>query len=271
MNFAPFLERVIPGEKNSSIESLVWAQTQNRLFSAGLTGELVEWDLQTLQKRNRQLATGSAIWCMAIDKDETQLAIGTEEGYINVFDITNEELVYKTLFDKQDGRILCCKFNNNGNFLVTGSIDVIRIWNCKTGHALKKMTMSRYEAKKETVVWSLLVLRDFTIISGDSRGVVTIWDGNNGTYIESHQALKSDILAVAMNSTEDMIMVTGVDPVIRIYAETVIKKQDTEVSSWVKYLQRSVHDHDVNSLIVNNDNIISGGVDGYIAGKKHFF
>ncbi|KAL5292594.1 CIRH1A family protein [Megaselia abdita] len=265
MNFAPFLERVIPASKNSSVEAIVWAESQNRLFSAGLTGEIVEWDLQTLQKRYSQLATGSSIWCMAINKDETQIAIGTEEGYINIFDIKNDELVYKTLFDKQEGRILCCKFDNSGNFLVTGSIDVIRIWSGKTGHAVKKMTMSRTESKKETIVWCLLVLKDFTIISGDSRGVVTIFDGKVGAQIESHQALRADCLALAINPEENLLMCTGVDPVIRIYAETIVKKDDLEISKWVKYLQRSLHDHDVNSLVIHNENIISGGVDGQIA------
>lgn len=264
MNYAPFLERVIPGNKNSSVEAILWAEEQNRLFTAGLTGELVEWDLHTLQKRNSQLATGSSIWCMAINNDETQIAIGTEEGYINIFDISNDELVYRTLFDKQEGRILCCKFDDSGNFLVTGSINVIRIWCGKTGHAVKKMTLSRAEAKKETIVWCLLVLKDFTIISGDSRGVVTIWDGGVGAQVQSHQALLADCLALAMNPEENMIMCTGVDPVIRIYAQVMVKRDDTICSSWVKYLQRSLHDHDVSSLVINQENIISGGIDGNI-------
>lgn len=265
MNFAPFLERVIPGNKNSSIEAILWAETQNRLFTAGLTGELVEWDLHNLQKKRSQLATGSSIWCMAVSSDETQLAIGTEEGYINVFDISDGELVYKTLFDKQEGRILCCKFNSSGDFLVTGSVSVIRIWCGRTGHAVKKMTLSRTEAKKETIVWCLVVLKDFTIISGDSRGVVTIWDGEVGAQIQSHQALSADCLALAINPEENMIMCTGVDPVIRIYAQAMIKREETLCSTWVKYLQRSLHDHDVNSLVINQDTIISGGLDGHIA------
>ena len=69
----------------------------------------------------------------------------------------------------------------------------------KTGHAIHKMTLSRNDAKKETIIWTIQVLQDFRIISGDSRGVITVWDGKLGTQIENHQALQADILALALN------------------------------------------------------------------------
>lgn len=259
---ASYLEKVIPKSPGNSVEGMIWAG--ERLFSVGLTGELVEWDLLLLKPRRKQFVTGNAIWCVDINSTGTELAVGTEEGYINIFDIDNDQMQYKQLFDKQEGRVLCCKFDRTGEFLVTGSLGAIRIWDVKSGHALHKMTVSRAEKKKEVIVWSLQVLSDFTIISGDSRGQVSVWDGKLATHLESHQVLKADVLAVAVNEEENLLMCSGIEPIIRIYAKTKIKREDMEYYCWVKYLQRSVHDNDVKALVCAGDRIFSGGMDGYL-------
>lgn len=75
---------------------------------------------------------------------------------------------YKFL-DKQQGRILCICWEKTGQHLVTGSTDVIRVWNVEKGHAIHKMMTGRSHSNKETIVWSLCVTTDFTVISGDSR------------------------------------------------------------------------------------------------------
>lgn len=50
----------------------------------------------------------------------------------------------------------------------------------KTGHAIHKMTTGRITNRpgmdrRETIVWCLTVTDDFTIISGDSRFVSTVF------------------------------------------------------------------------------------------------
>ncbi|XP_067613802.1 U3 small nucleolar RNA-associated protein 4 homolog [Eurosta solidaginis] len=262
MQHASYLERVIPKSPGQSVEGMAWAA--ERLFSVGLTGELVEWDLQLLKPRRQQYATGNAVWCIDVNSTGTVLAIGTEEGYINIFDVDNDEMQYKQLFDKQEGRVLCCKFDRTGEFLVTGSMGAIRIWDAKSGHALHKITLGYTEKKKEVIVWSIQVLSDFTIISGDSRGQVTVWDGKMATQVESHQVLKADVLTVVVNEEESLLMCSGIEPIIRIYAKTKIKRDETECYCWVKFLQRSVHDHDVKCLISAGERIFSGGMDGYL-------
>lgn len=258
------MQQCIPGSVDSSVEALGWVN--NRLFSTGLTGELIEWDLTTLEEKRKLLLTGNAAWCLDVNKQNTNIAIGTESGFINIFDVSNpNEVNYVRIFDKQEGRILCCKFDYSGEFVVTGSADTIRIWELKSGHAIFKMTVSRIEAKHETTIWSLSVLKDFTIIAGDSRGYISIWDGKNASQIDNFQAMKSgDVLAVAVNEDEKIFACAGIDPKIKIFAISEIKKGDKIIHSWVKFLQRCVHEHDVKTLQFVGSRIISGGVDGYI-------
>ncbi|XP_055845240.1 U3 small nucleolar RNA-associated protein 4 homolog [Episyrphus balteatus] len=261
MQYASFHEKtIVTGE--SSIEGMAWAG--NRLFTVGLTGHLLEWDLTTLTKHQSQTATGNSIWCLDVNTEGTLVALGTEEGYINIFDISDEQMAYSKLFDKQQGRILCCKFDSTAEHLVTGGIDAIRIWDVKTGHAIHRMSYARQKRAQEVIVWSLQVLKDMTIITGDSRGIVTVWDGKNAAHLEEHHVLKADVLAVAVNEEENKFICSGIDPKIRIYALTEIKKEDITMQNWIKYRQKQVHDHDVKALICMGDKIFSGGMDGYL-------
>ena len=53
--------------------------------------------------------------------------------------------------------------------LFSGSPDTIRLWDAVTGHPLTRMSTGRTEKHRETTVWSLIILDDFTVVPGDSR------------------------------------------------------------------------------------------------------
>lgn len=70
---------------------------------------------------------------MDVNKSNTSIAVGTEQGYLNIFKVSEDEILFDRFFDKQEGRILCVKFDSTGEFIVTGSTDAIRIWNVESG------------------------------------------------------------------------------------------------------------------------------------------
>lgn len=203
---------------------------------------------------------------MDISRQNTHLIAGTDSGFLNVYDISYEnEVNFVKVFDKQDGKILCCKFDPTGEFVATGSEDAIRLWEMKTGHAIYKLSVGRSEAKKETIIWDLQVLKDLVIIAGDSRGYITVWDGKLGAQIDSFQATTcGDVLAVAVNDDETLFACAGINPKIRFFALTEVKRGETTTKSWVKFFQRIVHEHDVKALQFVGSRIFSGGVDGYL-------
>jgi U3 small nucleolar RNA-associated protein 4 len=101
---------------------------------------------------------------------QNRIAVGTEEGYISLFEVTDDGLLFDRTLDKQEGRVLCLAWHSSGNKIVSGSSDTIRVWNVLTGSPILRITTGRVEKFKETIVWSVKIMDDLTIISGDSRG-----------------------------------------------------------------------------------------------------
>ncbi|GLG93835.1 U3 small nucleolar RNA-associated protein 4-like protein [Gryllus bimaculatus] len=100
----PHMECLLPNLKSNSVESLAWCD--QRLFSTGLQGFVVEYNLLTLSIKYQQAVTAGPAWCLAVNKEKNCLAVGTEDGYINLFAITEEGLMYEKIMDKQEGKKL---------------------------------------------------------------------------------------------------------------------------------------------------------------------
>ena len=261
MAYAPFLEKTIPGGEGVSIEGLAWAG--QRLFSVSLAGTLIEWDLSKIPcVKQSILVTGNAAWCVDVSKDERLLAVGTEGGYINVYRLDNEELAYERILDKQEGRIVCCNFDWTGNFLVTGSTDAVRVWDVRNGHAVHKMTTGRAHNKQETTVWAVLVLKDFTILSADSRGKLVVYDGQMGTVLEQHLVSTADLLCLALNEEKNIVFVGGVEPIIRVFDRADSGGSVRTDKLFVRSHNRRGHTHDIKTLATYGRYLFSGGIDG---------
>ncbi|XP_026762626.2 U3 small nucleolar RNA-associated protein 4 homolog [Galleria mellonella] len=263
LNYGPYLVKFIPGVEKGSVEALGWVE--DRLLSTGLGGALLEWDLNKLCLKSTTLLTGYAAWCLDVNTANTIVAVGTEQGYVNLYSVENNEINYLKLFDKQEGRIMCCKFNKTGDILVTGSVDTIRVWNVQTGQAKSRMSVSR--RGKETIVWCLAVLADNIVVSGDSGGRLTFWDGDLGDQIESYVTHKADILSIAVSDDETYMFFSGVDPVIMQFIK--VKNHKESRGQWVRHVQRHVHEHDVRSLVIDRERLISVGADGYLTFSKY--
>ncbi|XP_067207105.1 U3 small nucleolar RNA-associated protein 4 homolog isoform X2 [Linepithema humile] len=209
------------------------------------------------------MVMGGAAWCMDVNHEKTRLAVGTEDGYINIFTIHEDKLIYDGIFDKQIGRILCIKWDNTGEMIYTGSTDTIRVWNAISGHAIHKMTTVRSNIRKNTTMWCLAVTDDNIIISGDSNGFLCFWDPQAGILIESHESHTADILAIALSHDMNVLYCAGVDPVVRSFCKVTLKSSGK--SQWVKGIERRLHVHDVRALVEANGKLYSAGVDGYLA------
>lgn len=259
LQHVPYLDRSTRLNFHAKLEALAWAG--DRLFSVDLNGRLIEWNVRTLRTVQKQQPTGNALWCLDVNAANTQLAVGSEEGHINILNLENGELAYKSLFNKHQGRVLCCKFDLSGERLVTGSTGVVRIWDVAKGNILHTMTLQDRNAHVHSLLW----LRDNTIIAGDSFGYVTMWNGDNATQLETSKILDSHVLALAINEEQNRLVCSGKNPpLIRVLSKTLIKREESTYQCWIKFVQREAHSHTIKTLMVLGDRIFSGGEDGFL-------
>lgn len=68
-----FGAQVIPGRDRRAVEALCWVG--RRLFSAGLDGEITEYDLENLRPQYSLEAYGGPVWSLSSNRQGTMLAV----------------------------------------------------------------------------------------------------------------------------------------------------------------------------------------------------
>jgi U3 small nucleolar RNA-associated protein 4 len=94
------LESVIVPTTDRQVEAVLWCGSQ--LLSAGLDGFIVLYDTARLTAKKLVSSIGGAIWCMNKNKSETKIAIGTEEGYVVLYEVQLDSLLFEKTLNKQE-------------------------------------------------------------------------------------------------------------------------------------------------------------------------
>ncbi|KIL71045.1 hypothetical protein M378DRAFT_66031 [Amanita muscaria Koide BX008] len=258
-----------------------------RLFSSGGGSELIEWNLERGCIRRTINSQGGAIWCIAANPASNTLAIGCEDGTVRLLSVTNDTLTLSRRFDRLKSRVLSIawgpptpKQNRANNrtatpeelsedddddddddwtdsWLVTGGSDSsLRKWDVTTGREIDRMATEKIRGER-TLVWSVGVLGDGTIISGDSLGMVKFWDSWTCTQLATFKAHGADVLCIAIDPEGKAIYTSGVDQKVAQFA--LAKATSTDKGSfgfqgtssrWVQTSSRRLHSHDVRALAI---------------------
>lgn len=252
------VEVTIPGQDGRSVEHLAWCK--GRLFSGGLSGDIIEWNLQKLIPKYHQDSYGGPVWCIQFNHSFNQLAAGCEDGSIRLFQVTEDKLNYQRVLNIQEGRILSLAWDYTDSIIVSGGFDSsMRLYNVLTGTIYSRMSAEVNKGSK-TMIWSVEFLKDKTIVMGDSLGNTQFWDGNTGTVIKSYRSHLADVLSVAVTEDQKTVYSTGVDSKV---VEFVLTEMG---NAWEWLLTKSVRgtDYDTRTLIYCSKPyscIISGGID----------
>lgn len=263
-----YQEKIIPGDDKRSTESICWA-AGDRLFSAGLNGEIIEYDLEKLCVRYSLDAFGGPIWCIAANSSGTQLAVCCEDGSVKLFHITPEKIVFEKSLDRQKDRVLCLAWHPSGSQIVTGSVNVIRVFSVSSGKVLHFLKLGRRPVagrKLECIVWSVAVLSCGEVISVDSTGKLQFWELENGTLIRTYNVASCDLLCLAVAQTENSLLVGTAEGVIFQFQLLAVDTKKLE-QQWVCTKPFRFHTHDVRAVAHSSTALISGGVDGRVVAR----
>lgn len=264
-------EITLYGSKGTSVEGLCWAvndeDTTPRLFSIGGSTYITEWDLSTgLPKINYDCNVG-VIWSMAINKSNTKLAVGSDDGSVCIVDISGGfgSLEHDMICQRQDLRVLSLSWYEN-DLVIGGCADArIRCWSVSKDTRGRIMGTMRVDKSKteSTLVWSVNVLpTKRQIISGDSTGSVKVWDLNTFTLLQSFNNHEADVLCITNDLSEEKVFTAGVDRKIHQYN---LVNASSNKSKWVHSYNRLLHSNDVRSMAVYESKgynfLVSGGVE----------
>ncbi|XP_066570077.1 U3 small nucleolar RNA-associated protein 4 homolog isoform X1 [Amia ocellicauda] len=256
-----FQEKVIPGNESRSVEAICWVA--ERLFTVGLNGKITEYDLINLRPKYSIDAFGGPIWSVACNAEGSHLAMGCEDGSLKLFEVLPESIQFERNFERQKDRILSVSWHKSGTQIAAGSLDVIRVFDVKSGRAVQRFLVDRSVSgmrNKDCVVWSLSFLSDHTIASADSAGKVQMWDARMGTLIKTHLVSKWDVLTLSVSEDESSIVVgTSEGTVVQFqFLSPTLGHGEQE---WIRTKTFRNHTHDVRAVAEIGTALVSGGMD----------
>uniref|UniRef100_A0A9L0K784 UTP4 small subunit processome component n=1 Tax=Equus asinus TaxID=9793 RepID=A0A9L0K784_EQUAS len=260
-----FQEKFFPGHESRATEALCWAKGQ-RLFSAGLNGEIIEYDLQALNIKYAMDAFGGPIWSMAASPSGSQLLAGCEDGSVKLFQITPDKIQFERNFDRQKSRILSLSWRPSGTHIAAGSIDYISVFDVKSGSAIHKMLVDRQYmgvSKRKCIIWGVAFLSDGTVISVDSAGKVQFWDSATGTLVKNHLVANADVQSIAVSDQEDSFVVGTAEGTV-FHFQLVSVTSNSSEKQWVRTKPFQHHTHDVRAVAHSPTALISGGTDTHL-------
>ena len=252
------MERVVRGAASVKLTALLWTP-EGRLFGTALNGCLFELDLHRLIAKNHCDSFGGAIWSIAGHFSTETIVVGCEDGRIRMYSYAHDSLEYVKTFMGTGCRIVSLGWHSEGKILFSGNAEgLIHRWDVESGRSTSRITMETMRSDK-SIVWSVAVLDDFTVISGDSLGHVQVWDGHSCTLLHTFSQLTAEVLTLAINKGQSKVFAAGLDGQVALFEKTQTK--------WVyRYIHRS-HSHDVRALAIVSpvdqepEILLSGGMD----------
>ncbi|XP_069491639.1 U3 small nucleolar RNA-associated protein 4 homolog isoform X2 [Ambystoma mexicanum] len=257
-----FQEKVFPGDEARSTESICWAAGE-RLFTAGLDGKILEYDLGKLCVKYSLDGFGGPIWGIAANPSGSHLAIGCEDGSVKLFHVLPDKIQFEKSLDRQKDRILSLSWLPSGTHIAAGSIDAIRVFDVNSGRSVQRILVDRNRRtshNRECLVWSVAFLSSGEIVSADSAGKVQFWDWEKGTLIRTHPVSNSDVLALAFAPTEDSFVVGTAEGTVFQFQLLPVRSGEKECH-WVRTKPFHHHTHDVRAVAHSATALISGGLD----------
>lgn len=237
-----------------------------RLFSIGGSTSVTEWDLKTCLPISNYQANAGVIWSLAASPDNKKLAVGCEDGSVILLDVSGGPGVIEQerILQRQSSRILCLAWNGNDK-LVGGLADArISVWSTKretNGRILATVKVDKSKQRESTLVWSIKMVNERVMVSGDSTGSVKFWDAQKFTLLQSFSAQHAaDVLCLAVDTSGRTVYSAGVDRKIMCYQ--VVNRNS---GRWSAMGSSMVHGHDVRALALHEaataNFLVSGGVE----------
>ncbi|WP_028975465.1 hypothetical protein [Spirochaeta cellobiosiphila] len=195
---------------DDSIFSLCWFSDNKTFASGGLDKKVRIWNGDTGQEV-KTLSTGGSRWLnsIALSPDEKYLVSG--EKTLTVWDTTNWKKVYSLKGCKRESHVI--RFSPDGQWIIAGygfagtntkPTDLL-VWSMETGELVHKLR------HKHTIYSALFVKEGTMLITGDTEGLLSIWDTKTWSLIKELPPAKEGysywVLGMDLSPREDSLLI----------------------------------------------------------------
>jgi WD40 repeat protein len=234
---------------DSQIIKIAYAPKGNSLISADAGGQVIEFDLATLDIY-RIVYNSDSNGSFAFDPSGSTLAIGTQDGYIDLFNMTDGENI-QSIDSGVDDAINAVVFTDAGQSLVSGGVGgIVELWDVETGAALDS-----FEYPGVIAINSLDFdpHSGFLAVGSDNRNVLLVALGENGNEFSAEVHLLSahvgEIFDIDFSDDGKFLISGGVDQTAILW-DTVegFKGRGSDIETVYSH-----HESDVNKVAFNHD------------------
>ncbi|KAH3766856.1 U3 small nucleolar RNA-associated protein 4 [Pelomyxa schiedti] len=257
------------------VRSVAWAPCDPpRLFSSGLNGLIVEWDICTSLPIRTEITNGGAIWSISVSHDGKHLACASDDGTVRVYQLytfgNEPTILLEYMLPRQPAKILSVTWSVDDTRLYFGSVGTLSGWSVadietinltarvqclftNSLHLRTAVNTSFIKGNEKVAIWALCYARD-TLVSGSSDGRVQFWNPLNGSLLYEYFRNFAPILCVAATPSGGEVFSSGVEPAVQSFSRSTS-------GLWTHGSFGQQHTHDVKAIAISNLRIASGGVD----------
>ena len=263
-----------------------------RLFSIGYSQTVTEWDLAAGRPLRHSSGIHGEVWCMAAQpkaelpqkyvtrSDDEQaslevqaqtqcIAVGCADGSIVILSTAGEDLHFNKVLArpaKKKTRVLSLTFQNRHTVIAGHADSTIRIYDIRGGQPIRNMTLGGGPkgGPKETLVWSVKALSNGMIVSGDSTGTISFWDGKQYALMQRIQGHEADVLDLVVSADGRSVFSGGMDR-RTVHYRISGAGGSGQKARWAKTSHNRLHQNDVKAMATYETKsfsvLASGGLD----------
>ncbi|CAK0852750.1 unnamed protein product [Prorocentrum cordatum] len=257
------LHSALPGCDKFNVRGFCWvpgasAKEPCRLLSAGLHREITEWDVCSLRPMAAVSSGGGAVWSLCILGSD--LCAACDDGSLRLFSLAGGpgSVDYSHKVSVGKARVMSVCSTDTSSIFAGGSDSRITKWSGATRTCEASMTVEQAK-DKQTLIWALTAAGSDMVASGDSLGLVHIWDAVACVCLHRFRQHQADVLCLAASPDSGVLLAGGVDAKVSTFAYVPGAEE-----RWVFRNSAFVHTHDVRALAVDkhDGHFVSGGVSG---------
>jgi WD40 repeat protein/transcriptional regulator with XRE-family HTH domain len=206
------LEESVLTETFDAIWAVAISQSGQYWAAAGRRGEVRLWrgagqTLHRVWQAHTDIATA-----IAFSPDERQLASGSTDGSVKLWDVQNGAALWS---GGQANTILCVAFASDGGLLASGGLDaIVRLWDAKLGTPTQEVP---HPGPVSALAWSP---DGHLLATGDDAGTIRLWEiapSRPATCIESLVGHSSWVWGLAFAPHESLLASASWDSSVKLW------------------------------------------------------